>query len=56
LQATAPAEGSSGVLYPGEIEHRRELDRRAHGVEVEDATWRKLLSLAREYGVNAPTS
>ena len=28
LKETPPAEGSSGVLYPGEIEHMREQDRR----------------------------
>src|SRR5258708_7419410 len=47
-----PAEGSSGVLYPGEIEHRREQDRRANGIEVEDATWFKLRVLADEYGLS----
>jgi uncharacterized oxidoreductase len=52
LKATPPAEGSSGVLYPGEIEHRREQDRRANGIEVEDATWYKLRSLAEDYGLS----
>ena len=39
------------MLYPGEIEHRRELDRRANGIEVEDATWYKLRALAEGYGL-----
>jgi LDH2 family malate/lactate/ureidoglycolate dehydrogenase len=51
LKATPPAEGSQGVFYPGEIEHRREQDRRANGIEVEDATWEKLRSLAEGYGI-----
>jgi len=51
LKATKPAEGSSGVYYPGEIEHLREQDRRANGIEVEDATWYKLRSLAEAYGL-----
>jgi LDH2 family malate/lactate/ureidoglycolate dehydrogenase len=51
LKETPPAEGSTGVLYPGEIEHRRELDRRANGIEVEDATWYKLRALADGYGL-----
>ena len=51
LKATAPAEGSSGVYYPGEIEHLREQDRRENGIEVEDATWYKLRSLAEDYGL-----
>ena len=51
LKATNPAEGSSGVYYPGEIEHLREQDRRQNGIEVEDATWYKLRSLAEGYGL-----
>ena len=49
LKDTPPAEGSSGVLYPGEIEHMKEHDRRANGIDVEDATWYKLKALAEEY-------
>jgi uncharacterized oxidoreductase len=51
LKATKPAEGSSGVYYPGEIEHMREEDRRSNGIEIEDATWYKLRSLAEGYGL-----
>ena len=51
LKATKPAEGSSGVYYPGEIEHMREEDRRQNGIEVEDATWYKLRSLAESFGL-----
>src|ERR1700732_794624 len=51
LKATKPAEGSSGVYYPGEIEHLREQDRRKNGIEIEDATWNKLRTLAEGYGL-----
>jgi LDH2 family malate/lactate/ureidoglycolate dehydrogenase len=51
LKETPPAEGSSGVLYPGEIEHQREQDRRRNGIDVEDATWDKIKSLAQDYGL-----
>src|SRR5271165_6306289 len=51
LKATRPAEGSSGVYYPGEIEHMREEDRRSNGIEIEDATWYKLRTLAEGYGL-----
>jgi uncharacterized oxidoreductase len=51
LKETPPAEGSSGVLYPGEVEHRREQDRRANGIDVEDATWSRIKSLAAGYGL-----
>ncbi len=54
LKATPPSEGSAGVLYPGEIEHRRERERAANGIEIEDATWNKLRALAVEYGLAAP--
>jgi len=49
LKSTPPSEGSSGVFYPGEVEYLRELQRRADGIEIEDATWDKLKQLAREY-------
>src|SRR5579884_1208812 len=51
LKETPPAEGSAGVLYPGEIEHRREQDRRRNGIEVEDATWYRQRQLADDYGL-----
>jgi LDH2 family malate/lactate/ureidoglycolate dehydrogenase len=53
LTATPPSEGSSGVLYPGEIEYRRAQERRISGIEVEDPTWRELQSLAEHYGLTA---
>src|SRR5438128_5388040 len=40
LKQTPPAEGSRGVLYPGEIEYLREQERRTSGIDVEDTTWR----------------
>jgi LDH2 family malate/lactate/ureidoglycolate dehydrogenase len=52
LKATPPAEGSSGVLYPGEIEYRRQQERSQNGIEVEDATWYKLQQLAEGYGLS----
>jgi LDH2 family malate/lactate/ureidoglycolate dehydrogenase len=53
LKATPPAAGFKEVLYPGEIEHRRERDRRENGIPVEDATWDALRTLAAGYGVAA---
>ena len=51
LKETPPSAGSKGVLYPGEIEHRTEAERHREGIEIEDATWKKLVSLATELGV-----
>ena len=53
LKATPPSAGSPGVLYPGEVEHLREQERRKSGIDVEDATWDKLRALAGEYGLAA---
>ena len=43
----------SGVLYPGEVEHLREQQRRVSGIEIEDATWDKLRQLAGDYKLAA---
>lgn len=51
LKATPPAQGFTEVFYPGEIEYRKEQDRRKNGVPVEDATWGKLRDLAQGYGL-----
>jgi uncharacterized oxidoreductase len=51
LKDTPPAKGSSGVLYPGEVEHMAQTKRGAEGVEIEDATWEKLGALAKEGGI-----
>jgi uncharacterized oxidoreductase len=51
LKATPPSEGSAGVLYPGEMEYLCEGERRKSGIDVEDATWNKLVALAGEYGL-----
>ena len=53
LKSTPPSEGSPGVLYPGEIEHIRELQRRRDGIDIEDATWDKLKALAADYRLAA---
>jgi uncharacterized oxidoreductase len=51
LKATPPAQGFSEVLYPGEVEWRNEQARLKSGVEIEDATWAKLIELAKTYKV-----
>jgi len=51
LKQTPPAEGFDEILYPGEVEHRREQQRRRDGIPVEDRTWEQLQALARRFGV-----
>jgi uncharacterized oxidoreductase len=41
------------VLYPGEMEHAREIERKRDGVEIEDSTWGKLSDLAEASGLSA---
>ncbi len=56
LKDTPPSEGSQGVLYPGEVEHRAETERTQHGIHVEDATWGKLSALAAKLGLPEPVA
>lgn len=53
LKDTPPAQGFTEVFYPGEIEYRKEQDRRKNGVHIEDGTWAKLRDLAEGYGLTA---
>lgn len=52
LKATPLAQGSTEVFYPGEVEYRKEQDRRKNGIPVEDATWNRLKDLAGSYGIS----
>lgn len=49
LKETPPAKGFTEVLYPGELEYRTELKRRAEGIPVEDATWEAITKLAERF-------
>lgn len=51
LKDTPPSKGSQGVLYPGEIEHMKEAERRRDGIAVEAKTWNTLADYADEFGV-----
>ena len=51
LKATKPMAGFTEVLYPGEVEFRREQERLKSGIEVEDKTWKVLMDWGRKLGV-----
>jgi LDH2 family malate/lactate/ureidoglycolate dehydrogenase len=51
LKDTPLAQGFTEVFYPGEVEFRKEQDRRKNGVPIEDATWKRLTDLATAYGI-----
>ena len=51
MKETPLAEGSQGILYPGEKEIRTRLERRAKGADIEKATWDQVMTLIREYAL-----
>ena len=51
LKDTPKAEGFTEVFYPGEVEFKKEQDRRKNGVPIEDATWKRLHDMATGYGI-----
>ena len=53
IKSTPLSEGSTGVFYPGELEHIRAQERRKGGVMIEEKTWDTLRKLAAEYKVAA---
>jgi LDH2 family malate/lactate/ureidoglycolate dehydrogenase len=53
LKATPKAEGFKEIYYPGEIEYVTTQRKLVEGIDIEDSTWRKLVELAQELGVNS---
>jgi uncharacterized oxidoreductase len=51
LKATPAAEGFAEVLYPGELEHRTEQQRRRDGIPIEDDTWERISQIAARFGL-----
>jgi LDH2 family malate/lactate/ureidoglycolate dehydrogenase len=51
MKETPLAEGFQRILYPGEKEVKTRLERRAKGVEIENATWEQVMDLIREYAL-----
>ncbi len=49
LKDTPPMEGHDGVLYPGEIEATNRRQRSKDGVDIEQATWDKVVDLIKEH-------
>lgn len=55
LKSSKPREGFKEVLLPGEPESRTAERRTREGIPVEDETWNKMLTLARELEIAPPT-
>jgi uncharacterized oxidoreductase len=47
------AQGAKEILVPGEPEARTLRERRAHGIPVEEETWRQIRECAAEVGIHA---
>lgn len=52
LKGCRRAPGVDEILLPGEIESRREAQRRAEGVEIPDETWRQITEVADRLGAD----
>jgi len=52
LKSSRRQEGVEEILLPGEIEERREAERRRTGVSLPDETWRQISRLAADLGVS----
>ncbi|MFP6765420.1 MAG: Ldh family oxidoreductase [Planctomycetaceae bacterium] len=52
LRSSRKQSGVAEILMPGEIENRREMLRRAEGVDVPDETWRQITELADRLGTD----
>jgi uncharacterized oxidoreductase len=53
VKSSKPIEPGGEVLVPGEPEQRTRAERRHKGVPLPDETWRALVEIAREVGVDA---
>lgn len=51
LKSSEPAPGYTEVFYPGELEHRREIDLLKNGIPIEESTWTTLIELVDKYGL-----
>lgn len=51
VKEALPAEGSNGVMLPGEPEQHRRATRSKEGIPIDDSTWQELQEIANAYGV-----
>ena len=51
VKSSAPAEGSRGVFYPGERSHLNRERQLREGADIPGYIWQRLLTYAKEYGV-----
>lgn len=54
IKACPPAEGSNGVLIPGEIEYEATQKNREEGIELSEPVLKEFHELSEKYGVDFP--
>lgn len=54
VKSSPTVPGVEEVLVPGELEHRCQMIRSRHGIQVDEATWLALEAASRARGVAAP--
>ena len=51
VKGSPPSQPGGEVLLPGEVEQRSRADRLAHGVPLDDASWRQIVEAAVSVGI-----
>jgi hydroxycarboxylate dehydrogenase B len=51
IRSSLPAEGSSEVLLPGDIEYREMTKRKEKGIDIDDAAWQDIIDVAEKLHV-----
>ena len=54
LKATPMWQEGAEMLLPGELEYRKEVERRRDGLPIPVTTYEELAQLAKEYDIKAP--
>ena len=54
LKSSARKPGVDEILLPGEPEQRMEARRRCEGIDVDEKTWKEVVSVARGLGLEPP--
>jgi len=52
LKSSLPTEGFKEILYPGEVENRKEREYRREGIHISEEVWKDLSKLAEHYHIS----
>ena len=51
IKSCLPAEGSDGVIMPGELDFNTKRERLKNGIEIDDITWKQITDIAKKLNV-----